>query len=49
MTIEANKAIVSRYKVDILNSRDFDALDGVVAFDYLDPRRSPGRHRGSRA
>jgi steroid delta-isomerase-like uncharacterized protein len=47
MTTEANKAIVRRYKVDILNSRDIDALDDVVALDYLDhaafPDQGPGR------
>jgi steroid delta-isomerase-like uncharacterized protein len=46
VTIEANKAIVRRYKVDILNSRDLDALDQIVAVDYLDhaafPNQAPG-------
>jgi steroid delta-isomerase-like uncharacterized protein len=46
MTIEANKAIVRRYKVDILNSRDLEALDQIVSVDYLDhaafPNQGPG-------
>ena len=46
MTIEANKAIVRRYKMDILNSRDLGALDQIVAVDYLDhaafPNQAPG-------
>lgn len=46
MTIEANKAIVRRYKVDILNSRDIDALDEVVAEDYLDHAAFPGQAPG---
>jgi steroid delta-isomerase-like uncharacterized protein len=46
MTIEANKAIVSRYKVDILNSRDLDALGEVVAIDYLDHAAFPGQAPG---
>ena len=47
MTIEGNKAIVRRYKEDILNSRDLPALDAIVADGYLDhaafPRQGPGR------
>ncbi len=47
MSIEANKAIIRRYKVDILNSRDLAALDAIVGDDYLDhaafPGQSPGR------
>jgi steroid delta-isomerase-like uncharacterized protein len=46
MAVEANKAIVRRYKVGILNSRDVDALDEIVAVDYLDhaafPTQAPG-------
>ena len=47
MSIETNKAIIRRYKVDILNSRDLAALDAIVGEDYLDhaafPGQSPGR------
>lgn len=47
MSIEANKAIIRRYKVDILNSRNLAALDAIVGDDYLDhaafPGQSPGR------
>jgi steroid delta-isomerase-like uncharacterized protein len=47
MTIQANKALIRRYKEEILNSRDLAALDSVVADDYLDhaafPMQGPGR------
>ena len=47
MSIETNKAIIRRYKVDILNSRNLAALDAIVGEDYLDhaafPGQSPGR------
>jgi steroid delta-isomerase-like uncharacterized protein len=46
MTTTANKAIVRRYKVDILNSRDVDALDEVVAEAYLDHAAFPGQLPG---
>lgn len=46
MTVEGNKAIVRRYKIDILNSRDLDALDEVVAEDYLDHAAFPGQQAG---
>jgi steroid delta-isomerase-like uncharacterized protein len=46
MTVEENKAILRRYKVDILNSRDIDALDEVVAVDYLDHAAFPGQAPG---
>jgi len=46
MTIEANKTVLRRYKVDILNSRDVDALDEVVAEDYLDHAAFPGQAAG---
>ncbi len=46
MTTEANKAIVRCYKEGILNSRDVEALDEIVAIDYLDhaafPSQAPG-------
>jgi steroid delta-isomerase-like uncharacterized protein len=45
-TTTANKAIVRRYKVDILNSRALDALDDVVALDYLDHAAFPGQRPG---
>jgi steroid delta-isomerase-like uncharacterized protein len=44
--LAANKAIIRRYKVDILNSRDVDALDDVVAVDYLDHAAFPGQAPG---
>ncbi len=31
MSIETNKAIIRRYKVDILNSRDLAARDAIFA------------------
>ena len=47
MTIEANKAVIRRYKEEILNSRDLAALDVIVSEDYLDhaafPKQGPGR------
>jgi len=47
VSIEANKAVIRRYKEDILNSRDLTALDLIVAEDYLDhaafPKQGPGR------
>jgi predicted ester cyclase len=46
MSTEDNKAIIRRYKIDILNSRDIDALDEVVAADYLDHAAFPGQERG---
>jgi len=45
--IEANKAVVRRYLVDILNSRDIDALDDVVDTDYLDHVAFPGQRPGA--
>lgn len=44
--LEANKQVVRRYKVGILNSRDVDALDEVVAADYLDHAAFPGQAPG---
>ncbi len=35
-TLEANKAVIRRYKTGILNERDLDALDEVVGEDYVD-------------
>ena len=46
MTLAENKAIIRRYKVDILNSRDIDALDEIVADDYLDHAAFPGQAPG---
>ena len=49
MSIEANKAVIRRYKEDILNSRDLTALDLIVAEEYLDHAAFPKairRHRG---
>lgn len=44
--LEANKAILRRYKVEILNSRDWDALDEVAANDYLDHAAFDGQRPG---
>lgn len=46
MSIEANKALLRRYKVDILNSRDLDALEEVAAVDYVDHAALPGQAPG---
>lgn len=43
---EANKALLRRYKVGILNSRDVDALGEVAAVDYLDHAAFPGHSPG---
>jgi predicted ester cyclase len=45
-TLEANKALLRRYKVGILNSRDVDALGEVAAVDYLDHAAFPGQAPG---
>jgi predicted ester cyclase len=42
----ANKALLRRYKVGILNSRDVDALGEVAAVDYLDHAAFPGHAPG---
>lgn len=44
--LETNKKVVRRYKVGILNSRDVDALDEIVAVDYLDHAAFPGQAPG---
>jgi steroid delta-isomerase-like uncharacterized protein len=44
--LEANKELVRRYKVEILNARDLDALDGVVSDDYVDHAAFPGQASG---
>lgn len=45
-TLEANKALLRRYKTGILNARDLEALGEVAAADYLDhaafPDQAPG-------
>lgn len=46
MTTEANKALLRRYKVGILNDRDIDALDQVAAPGYLDHAAFPGQAPG---
>jgi steroid delta-isomerase-like uncharacterized protein len=43
---EANKALLRRYKVGLLNSRDVDALGEVAAVDYLDHAAFPGQAPG---
>ncbi|MGZ6299430.1 MAG: ester cyclase [Candidatus Limnocylindria bacterium] len=44
--LEANKQVVRRYKVGILNSRDVDALDEIVGADYLDHAAFAGQAPG---
>lgn len=44
--LERNKALLRRYKTEILNSRDLDALAEVAAFDYLDHAGFPGQAPG---
>lgn len=44
--LEANKALLRRYKVGILNRRDVDALGEVAAVDYLDHAAFPGQAPG---
>jgi steroid delta-isomerase-like uncharacterized protein len=44
--LAANRALLLRYKVGILNSRDVDALDEVAAVDYLDHAAFPGQPPG---
>ena len=46
MTTEANKAIIRRFKDDVLNGRDVDVLDEIVADDYLDHAAFPGQEPG---
>lgn len=46
MTTEANKALLHRYKVEILNSRDLQALGQVAAADYVDHAAFPGQAAG---
>jgi steroid delta-isomerase-like uncharacterized protein len=48
MTIEANKAIIRRFKDDVLNGRNVDVLDKIVAEDYLDHAAFPGQEPGRR-
>lgn len=45
-TVQANVAVVRRYKTEILNSRDVDALGEVAAVDYLDHAAFPGQAPG---
>jgi steroid delta-isomerase-like uncharacterized protein len=44
--LEANKALLRRYKTGILNARDVDALGEVAAVDYLDHAAFPGQAPG---
>jgi hypothetical protein len=46
MTTRANKALLRRYKVGILNNRDIYALDQVAAPGYLDHAAFPGQAQG---
>jgi predicted SnoaL-like aldol condensation-catalyzing enzyme len=46
MSTEANKAIVRRFKEDILNGRDVDALDQIATEDYRDHAAFPGQEPG---
>lgn len=43
---EANKALLCRYKTEILNSRDVEALGEVAAVDYRDHAAFPGQPPG---
>ena len=45
-TLEANKALLRRYKAGILNDRDIDALGEVASVDYLDHAALPGQAPG---
>lgn len=45
-TLEANKALLRRYKTGILNDRDLHALGEVAAVDYLDHAAFPGQAPG---
>lgn len=42
----SNAAVVRRYKTEILNSRDLEALGEVAAVDYLDHAAFPGQPPG---
>lgn len=46
MSVEENKALLRRYKVEILNSRNPAALGEVAAVDYLDHAAFPGQAPG---
>jgi hypothetical protein len=46
MTTRANKALLRRYKVGILNNRDIYALVQVAAPGYLDHAALPGQAQG---
>jgi predicted ester cyclase len=46
MTIEANKAVVRRYKAEVLNGRDVDVLDEIATNDYFDHAAFPGQAPG---
>lgn len=45
-TLEANKALLRRYKTGILNDRNVDALGEVAVADYLDHAAFPGQAPG---
>lgn len=45
-SIEANKALLRRYKTGILNDRDIDALGDVAEADYVDHAAFPGQAPG---
>lgn len=45
-TLDANKALLRRYKTAILNDRDLDALGEVAAVDYIDHAAFPGQAAG---
>ncbi|MFN2582829.1 MAG: ester cyclase [Candidatus Dormibacteria bacterium] len=46
--LERNKAVVLRYKTQLLNARDLDSLADVAAADYLDHAAFPGQLPGRR-
>lgn len=46
MSHEANKAVVRRYKLDVLNNRNLEALPEVASEDYLDHAAFSGQPPG---
>ena len=45
-SLEANKALLRRYKTGILNARDIDGIGEVAAADYVDHAAFPGQAPG---
>jgi predicted SnoaL-like aldol condensation-catalyzing enzyme len=46
MKTEGNKAIIRRFQEDVLNGRDVNVLNEIVAEDYLDHAAFPGQEPG---